>query len=163
MWFSVSKCETNRSRFLDDKPSVMERSSSSEWSSSGKVWARGSSKTVMASRKEIPCLRRFAAALAGSNSKVRRGRSYVGGRCHSSAAQLAEIEFFAGLSLVWPQLDVDHYLPHLLEGRYGDERWMEALRRRGSRLRAERCGVTPTSQNRDMGHLVLWRVSEVGH
>ena len=47
----------------------------------------------------------------------------------ASEAQLAEIEIFAGLSLAWPQLDVDHYLPHLLEHRYGDERWMEALRR----------------------------------
>ena len=49
----------------------------------------------------------------------------------ATEGQLAEIEVFAGLSLAWPQLDVDHYLPHLLEGRYGDERWMEALRQRG--------------------------------
>jgi hypothetical protein len=49
----------------------------------------------------------------------------------ATANQLALIEIFAGLSLAWPQLDVDHYLPHLLEGRYGSERWMEALQRRG--------------------------------
>ena len=49
----------------------------------------------------------------------------------ATEGQLAEIEIFAGLSLAWPQLDVDHYLPHLLEHRYGDERWMEALRQRG--------------------------------
>jgi hypothetical protein len=34
------------------EPIVMERSSSSEWSSSGKVWARGSSNTVMAREKK---------------------------------------------------------------------------------------------------------------
>jgi hypothetical protein len=49
----------------------------------------------------------------------------------ATEAQLAEIEIFAGLSLAWPQLDVDHYLPHLLEHRYGNDRWMEALQRRG--------------------------------
>jgi hypothetical protein len=31
----------------------------------------------------------------------------------------------------WPQLDVDHYLPHLLERRYGDALWMQALQLRG--------------------------------
>jgi len=45
--------------------------------------------------------------------------------------QLAEIEIYAGLSLAWPQLDVDHYLPHLLEHRYGSDAWMEKLERRG--------------------------------
>ena len=58
-------------------------------------------------------------------------RKELQGLENASAAQFAEIEVFAGLSLAWPQLDVDHYLPHLLECRYGDERWMEAPRRRG--------------------------------
>jgi hypothetical protein len=56
------------------EPIVMERSSSSEWSSSGKVWARGSSNTVVASRKETRCFLRLAAALSGSNSKLRGGK-----------------------------------------------------------------------------------------
>ena len=50
---------------------------------------------------------------------------------NAGAGELAEVEVFAGLSLAWPQWDVDHYLPHLLERQCGDERWMEALRRRG--------------------------------
>ncbi len=33
----------------------------------------------------------------------------------ATEAQLSEIEIYAGLSLAWPQLDVDHYLPYLLE------------------------------------------------
>ena len=33
----------------------------------------------------------------------------------ATPTQLAEIRIHAGLGLVWPQLDVDHYLPYLLE------------------------------------------------
>lgn len=39
--------------------------------------------------------------------------------------QIAEIEIFGGLDIAWPQLDVDHYLPHLLEGRYSTEKWKQ--------------------------------------
>ena len=58
-------------------------------------------------------------------------REELQGLENASVAQLAEIEVFAGLSLAWPQLDEGHYLPNLLEHRYGNDRWMEALRRRG--------------------------------
>ena len=41
----------------------------------------------------------------------------------ATEGQLSEIQLWGGgISVSWPQLDVDHYLPHLLE---------EALRRRG--------------------------------
>ena len=33
----------------------------------------------------------------------------------ATEAQLSDIEIYAGLSLAWPRLDVDHYLPYLLE------------------------------------------------
>jgi hypothetical protein len=59
-------------------------------------------------------------------------REELQGLENASEAQLAEIEIFAGLSLAWPRLDVDHYLPHLLEHRYGNDRWMEAMKRRGA-------------------------------
>jgi hypothetical protein len=36
-----------------------------------------------------------------------------------------------GTDIWWPQLDEGHYLPNLLEHRYGNDRWMEALQRRG--------------------------------
>ena len=50
----------------------------------------------------------------------------------ATAGQLAEIQLWGGgISLSWPQLDVDHYLPHLLEHRYGSDAWMEKLRVRG--------------------------------
>jgi hypothetical protein len=58
---------------LDDRPTVTERFSSSEGSSSGKVAESGSLKTVVASWKETACLRRLVAAFPGSNSKIGRG------------------------------------------------------------------------------------------
>ena len=45
---------------------------------------------------------------------------------NATPAQLSEIEIYAGLSLAWPQLDVDHYLPYILQRRGGAEQWMHA-------------------------------------
>jgi Protein of unknown function (DUF2442) len=36
-----------------------------------------------------------------------------------------------GTDIWWPQLDEGHYLPNMLEGRTGNEKWMEKLQRRG--------------------------------
>ena len=59
-------------------------------------------------------------------------REYLQGLEQATEAQLAEIQLWGGgISVSWPQLDVDHYLPHLLERRYGDARWMAALQLRG--------------------------------
>jgi hypothetical protein len=59
-------------------------------------------------------------------------REYLQGLQDGTEAQLSEIQLWGGgISVSWPQLDVDHYLPHLLKRRYGDARWMEALQRRG--------------------------------
>jgi hypothetical protein len=43
--------------------------------------------------------------------------------------QLAQIEIFGGQDIAWPQLDVDHYLPYLLEGKYATERWKQERER----------------------------------
>jgi hypothetical protein len=40
--------------------------------------------------------------------------------------QLAHIEIFGGTDIAWPDLDVDHYLPHLLAGKYSTERWKQS-------------------------------------
>ena len=59
-------------------------------------------------------------------------REYMQGLEHATEEQLAEIQLWGGgISVSWTQLDVDHYLPNLLERRYGDARWMEALQLRG--------------------------------
>jgi hypothetical protein len=59
-------------------------------------------------------------------------REELQGLENATEAQLSEIQIWGpGSSLSWPQLDVDHYLPHLLEHRYGSDAWMEKLKVRG--------------------------------
>lgn len=43
----------------------------------------------------------------------------------ATEAQLSHIEVHAGVDIAWPRLDVDHYLPYLLEGHYATERWKQ--------------------------------------
>jgi len=60
-------------------------------------------------------------------------REELQGLENATEAQLSEIQLWGGgISLSWPQLDVDHYLPHLLEHRYGSDAWMESLRLKGA-------------------------------
>jgi hypothetical protein len=49
----------------------------------------------------------------------------------ASVEQLSEIEIHGRTGVSWPQLDVDHYLPSLMAGQYGSNRWMKELERRG--------------------------------
>jgi hypothetical protein len=59
-------------------------------------------------------------------------REELEGLENATEAQLSDIQIWGpGASLSWPQLDVDHYVPHLLEHRYGSKAWMEKLRVRG--------------------------------
>jgi hypothetical protein len=55
----------------EDRPIVINRASSSECSGSSTVHDQVSLKTVIASPKETPCLRRFSSAFSSSHSKVR--------------------------------------------------------------------------------------------
>jgi len=52
-------------------------------------------------------------------------REEMQGLENATEAQLSEIEIHAGVDIAWPQLDVDHYLPYLLEGKYATERWKQ--------------------------------------
>ena len=56
-------------------------------------------------------------------------REELQGLENATPEQLSDIEIFAGVSIGWPQLDVDHYLPYLLEGKYSSERWKQARQR----------------------------------
>jgi hypothetical protein len=56
-------------------------------------------------------------------------REEMQGLENATPAQLAEIEIHGGLDIAWPQLDVDHYLPYLLEGKYATERWKQERER----------------------------------
>jgi Protein of unknown function (DUF2442) len=57
-------------------------------------------------------------------------REELQGLENATPEQLADIEIFAGVSIGWRQLDVDHYLPYLFEGRYSSERWRQSRQRR---------------------------------
>jgi hypothetical protein len=53
--------------------------------------------------------------------------SKIEGLVDASPEQLAEIEISeAGLGLHWPELDVDIYIPAILQGVFGSPRWMAA-------------------------------------
>lgn len=57
-------------------------------------------------------------------------REKLQGLANATPAQLANIEIGPfGTDLCWPELDVDHYLPHLLQGVYGTKKWMANLRK----------------------------------
>ncbi len=52
---------------------------------------------------------------------------------NATPEQAAEMELDRyGVHLRWPQIDVDHYLPNMLEGRYGSRAWMDRVHRRVS-------------------------------
>jgi len=48
---------------------------------------------------------------------------------NATEEQIAHIEIFGGLDVAWPQLDLDHYLPALMKGIYGSDKWMQTLKR----------------------------------
>jgi hypothetical protein len=57
-------------------------------------------------------------------------REQLQGLEDATEAQLSQIEIFAGVDIAWPQLDVDHYLPYLLEGSYSTEKWKQERKQR---------------------------------
>ncbi len=56
-------------------------------------------------------------------------REEMQGLRDATPEQISEIQIFGGTDICWPQLDLDHYLPSLFEGRYGNQRWMQSLER----------------------------------
>lgn len=53
--------------------------------------------------------------------------SLAEGLADAAPAHLAKIEISpSGLGLHWPQLDIDFYVPALLQGVFGSPRWMAA-------------------------------------
>ena len=59
-------------------------------------------------------------------------RTKLQGLERAEAGKLAKIEILGrGTGLHWPLLDVDHYVPGLLNRVFGTSRWMAELGRRG--------------------------------
>ena len=54
-------------------------------------------------------------------------RENLQGLENATEDQIAQIEIFGGLDIAWPQLDLDHFLPALMEGIYGSDAWMKRL------------------------------------
>ncbi|HTN95643.1 MAG TPA: DUF2442 domain-containing protein [Nordella sp.] len=51
----------------------------------------------------------------------------IEGLAHASSEELAKIEISpAGLGLHWPRIDVDVYVPALLQGVFGSTKWIAA-------------------------------------
>ena len=69
--------------------------------------------------------------------KVSIPRKQLQGLERANQSQLSKIEIVGnGTGLHWPLLDIDHYVPGLLEHRFGTKRWMNEIGRRGGLVKS---------------------------
>jgi hypothetical protein len=59
-------------------------------------------------------------------SRLTIPREQLQGLENATPEQLAHIEIFGTTDIAWPDLDVDHYLPHLMGGQYSSEKWKQS-------------------------------------
>lgn len=65
-------------------------------------------------------------------------RRYLQGLESAAPAQVADIEIVGrGTGLHWPELDVDHYVPGLLNRVFGTAKWMSRLGKAGGSSRSK--------------------------
>ena len=65
-------------------------------------------------------------------------RKQLQGLESANQTQLSKIEIVGdGTGLHWPLLDIDHYVPGLLEHRFGMKRWMNEIGRRGGLVKSD--------------------------
>ncbi len=57
-------------------------------------------------------------------------REEMQGLRDATPEQTGDIQIFFGVDICWPQLDLDHNLRSLLQGRYGSAQWMQSLEAR---------------------------------
>lgn len=70
--------------------------------------------------------------------KLEIPRALLQGLEHASPEDVARIEIWGpGSSLHWESLDVDHSISSLIEGVFGNRRWMSTLGKRGGAARSE--------------------------
>jgi vacuolar-type H+-ATPase subunit E/Vma4 len=70
------------------------------------------------------------------DSTVTIPRSLIQGLSNAHERDLKKIQILSdGTGLLWPLLDVAHYVPGLLGGVYGTEKWMAALFKQKKRLK----------------------------
>ena len=64
-------------------------------------------------------------------------RKLLQGLESAKVSDLRRIEItLHGSALRWPTLDVDHYVPGLMEGVFGNRRWMGAIGKKGGSVRS---------------------------
>jgi hypothetical protein len=75
------------------------------------------------------------------------------GLAEAAPESLSEIEITpAGLGLHWPRLDVDLYVPALLQGVFGSKRWMaQQLGAEGGRARTDAKAAAARTNGRKGG------------
>ena len=65
-------------------------------------------------------------------------RKLLQGLEHATPAQAAEVEIWGpGDSLHWESIDVDHFVPSLIEGVFGNRRWMSEIGKIGGSVRSD--------------------------
>lgn len=70
--------------------------------------------------------------------KVSIPRQYLQGLENAAPTQVADIEIVGrGTGLHWPELDVDHYVPGLLNRVFGTAKWMARLGKSGGASRSK--------------------------
>jgi len=63
-------------------------------------------------------------------------RRLIQGLAGAQEKELSRIQVLSdGTGLLWPLLDVAHYVPALLQGVYGSEKWMTALHKQRRKLK----------------------------
>jgi hypothetical protein len=70
----------------------------------------------------------------------------------ATPAQLAGVEILGmGDGLHWEALDVDHYVPSLIEGVFGNRRWMSEIGKRGGAARTPAKSAAARANGRQGG------------
>lgn len=78
----------------------------------------------------------FAIKLA-SSVEILIPRKLLQGLENATPSQLAEVRIVGAQSgLRWEALDVDHYVPSLIEGVFGNRRWMSLIGKKGGAARS---------------------------
>lgn len=105
----------------------------------GAAIARGKVYEKFAPRAESAVYRPKDDAIVirfASEIEVTLPRMRLQGLQDAAARELAKIELIGGEMLHWESLDVDHYIPSLMQGVFGNRRWMAEIGRRGGAVRS---------------------------
>lgn len=71
-------------------------------------------------------------------------RRLIQGLGEAKEKELGRIQILSdGTGLLWPLLEISHYVPSLLQGVYGTEKWMASLQKQRRRLKLLGSPATP--------------------